>query len=119
MEPSGNTLLLIDTEVYADATERMVVFAPPNNWGKTATGGLDGIPAGRYAMRFLNDTNTTAGEASVIEIGSMIAVEQLATLGVYANDQSTFSDPYADAVVAFFSVADAGNRVLAEVTLGI
>jgi hypothetical protein len=119
LEPSGNTLLIIDTENYGATEERMLVWAPANNWGKTAAAGLDGIPGGRYAMRFLNNVSTTAPVASVIEVGSMVAIEQLATLGVYANDQSTFSDPYADAVVAFFSIADAGNRVLAEVTTGI
>jgi hypothetical protein len=118
LEPSGNTLLLIDTENYGDAEERMIVFTPPNDWGKSVAN-LDGIPTGRYGMRFLNNISTTDPIASAIEIGSMIVVEQLATLSVYADDALTFSDPYADAVVAFFSIADAGNRVRAEVTTGI
>jgi len=104
---------------YTDATERMFVWAPPNNWGKTATGGLNGIPEGRYALRFLCDVATTAASASVIEVGSLVAVESVATLALYSADQTTFSDSYADAVVAFFSVANDGNRVTAEVTMGV
>jgi hypothetical protein len=103
---------------YTASSERMLVWSPPNDWGKTAAGGLNGIPEGRYAMRFLCDVATTAAVASAVEIGSMLAVESIATLGVYDAEQSTFSDPYADGVVAFFSVADAGNRVIAEVTTG-
>ena len=116
LEPSGNTLLTIDGEQYTDGDERMIVFTPPNDWGKTAAGGLDGIPEGRYAMRFLNNVSTTAAVASAIEVGSMVATEQVVTLTEFSDNNMTYSDPYADAVVAFFSIANAGNRVRAEVT---
>jgi len=117
-EATTSSLIKIAGVNYTDATERMFVWAPPNNWGKTAVGGLNGIPAGRYAMRFLCDVATTAAAASVIEVGSLVAVESVATLALYSADQTTLSDPYADAVVAFFSIANDGNRVFAEVTTG-
>ena len=118
-EATTSSLIKVAGVNYTDATEVMFVWAPPNDWGKTAAGGLDGIQGGRYALRFLCNVATTAASASVIEVGSLLAIESLATLSVYASDQTTFSDPYADAVVAFFSVANAGNRVSAEVTMGV
>ena len=118
LEAAGSSLIIAAGANYGDVEERCMVWAPPNNWGQTAVGGLDGIPAGRYAVRFLTDVATTAGSASVIEVGSLITVEGLASLGVYEQEQSTFFDPYGEALVAFFSVADAGNRVVAEVTTG-
>jgi hypothetical protein len=118
-EPTTSSLIQVAGANYTVNTERMHVFTPPNDWGKIATGGLNGIPEGRYALRFMCAVATTAAVASVVEVGSMVAVESLATLSVYANDQSTFSDPYADAVVAFFSIANPGNRVYAEVTTGV
>lgn len=117
-EAAGSTLLITAGTNYGDAEERILVFAPPNDWGKTQAAGLSGIPGGRYAFRFRTDVATTAGSASVIEVGSMIAVEALADNGIWEQEQSTFFDPYAEALVAFFSVANAGNRVVAEVTTG-
>ena len=118
-EATGSSFIQAAGANYTATTERMFVFAPPNNWGKTATGGLDGIPEGRYGLRFISDVATTAASASVLEVGSMVAVESVATLSLYSDSDMTFSDPYADAVVAFFSIANAGNRVRAEVTTGV
>ena len=117
MEAAGSSLIKAAGSNYGDAEERCMIWAPPNNWGQTAVGGLDGIPVGRYALRFLCNVATTAAVASVIEVGSLVAMETVATNAEYASgDSMTYFDPYGEALVAFFSVADAGNRVYAEVT---
>lgn len=100
---------------YTDATERVFVWIPPNDWGKSV-GLATGLPDGLYALSFQTDVATTAAEASVIEVGSMVAVKALADNGIYENESSSFYDPYGDALVAFFSVTGVDNRVYAEVT---
>ena len=118
LEAAGSSFIKAAGVNYGATEERCMIWTPPNNWGRTVAGGLDGIPGGRYALRFLTDVATTAAVAAAVEVGSMVAVDTLATNGTYGPDWTTYDDPYAEALVAFFSVADAGNRVLAEVTTG-
>ena len=110
--------LLADT-IFGANEERCFVFSPPVDWGQTQASGLNGVPGGRYALRVrATDAPTTAAVASVMEVGTMVAVESLAAGGTYGPDWNTYRDPYAEALVAFFSLADAGNRIYAEVTTG-
>mgnify|MGYP001619371005 FL=1 len=119
LEAAGSSLIKAAGVNYGDAEERCMVWTPPNNWGQlTSTTLAAGVPLGYYALNFQCDVATTAAIASALEVGSMLAVDTLATNGTYGPEQATFFDPYAEALVAFFSVADAGNRVMAEVTTG-
>lgn len=115
-EPTASSLVKAAGANYTDGTERMFVWAPPADWGKVVS--IGSVPNGYYALRFTTDVATTAAEASVIEIGSLILLDTLAANGIYENESSTYYDPYADALMAFFDTADAGNRVYAEVTTG-
>lgn len=114
---AGATSLVGDVD-FAANSEVILVFDPPADWGKVQASGLSGISGGVYALniRATDAPDTTAAVASVIEIGTMTVVDALAANGTYGPEWSTISDPYADAVVAFFSVINAGNRTVAEVT---
>jgi len=100
------------------AGEIRFVWSPPSNWGKVTSIGT--IPAGVYALNVR--ATVVAGAAALagsIEVGSIVAARAVAANGIYANDWSTFSDPFAEAMTAYFSAADGGDRVSAEVTTGV
>ena len=93
------------------------VWEPPTDWGKSAALSAT-IPDGYYVLAFRvvgREANDVAAAVTGVEMGSMLTLEGLATLNVYANEDIAFDDPWADGLVAYFSVADAGNRVYAEV----
>lgn len=105
------------TNTVIDTGAREFVWMPPSDWGKVVS--LGGIPAGYYAINVtaaqLGVGDTTA-LANSVEVGTLLVVEAVSDNGVYESEFSTFSEPLADGVVAYFSTANAGNRVHAEVT---
>ena len=102
--------------VYATGALEFV-WLPPSDWGKVTA--ISTIPVGWYALRVLaasTAVNDTAALANTIEVGTLQAVEGVVDNGLLAQDWTTYSEPKADAVVAYFSTANAGNYVIAEVT---
>ena len=98
------------------AGENVFVWRPPVNWGKVVS--LNGVPAGMYAINVQSTTapDTTAALVTAIEVGTLIPVEAVADNGTYYSEQSTYRQPEADAVVAYFGTANAGNGGYVEVT---
>jgi hypothetical protein len=94
--------------------ELLLAFPIPPFWGKTT--GIPGLPNGYYALRFRATTQPAAsGRATAIEIGTIAAaVENVDDNGTFGMEQCSFWEPMADAIVAFFSTAGAGNYVTAE-----
>jgi len=96
------------------------VWKAPVNWGKVVS--IGDIPAGYYALNVRATTapDTTAAVASVIEIFRFpVLTEGLGDNGVYGPPD--FIQPWsreADALVAYFSTANAGNKIYAEVKAG-
>lgn len=92
------------------------VWAAPSDWGKTTT--LTGLPDGYYALHFQSaqrEANDVAAVITGIEIGSMYGIDTLADNGIWEEERLNWYVPYGDALVAFFSTAAAGNRVIAEI----
>ena len=90
------------------------VWSPPMDWGKVTS--LSVIPAGYYALKIAATTavDTTAALGSVCEIGVMPFVQEgLADNGIYSGEVN-YTCHEADALVAYFSTAAAGNQVYAE-----
>lgn len=106
---------LVNT-VYTAAVHEFV-WQKPADWGAIVA--IDTLPVGWYAIQ-VNTAHAEAGDtvalAKAIEVGTMIVVEAVADNGLYANDWTTFHEERADGLVAYFSTANAGNRVYAEVT---
>jgi len=106
------------TNTVIDTGAREFVWAPPDNWGKIT--GLTGLPNGYYGWRITtaqNGAGDTAALGNAMEIGYMLPVEAVADNGTYEGEDINFWMPEADAVVAFFSTANAGNRVYVEVSV--
>lgn len=109
----------IDNWTTAAAAEwttgaRNFVWARPADWGLST--GLTGIPNGYYALHMQSTGRQASDVAAVVtglEIGAMYALDTLGTTGVWRQETADYDDPYADAMVAFFGTADAGNRVSA------
>lgn len=107
--------------VWAAAVNNFV-WHRPSDWGKVVA--LGTIPAGYYALNVRSTTAPTlngngggtgvAGVATAIEIGTLVAIEALADNGIWEMEMVDFWEPKADGVVAYFSTANAGNRVYAE-----
>lgn len=96
---------------------REFVWMPPSDWGQVVS--LGGIPPGWraiYVTTAQSEAGDTAALATAIEVGTLLAVEAVADNGIYEQELTTMQEPLADALVAYFSVAGAGNRVYAEVT---
>ena len=113
------------------ANEGLVVVAPPVEWGRTATGGLSGIPEGLYAM----NVRATTAPATTAAIADSISLYRLYFLTeavadnasdaqdfgakdfVMAEDWHTTRDAiyYGDALVALFETANPQNRVTVQV----
>jgi hypothetical protein len=105
------------TNVVWAAGAHNFVWEPPTDWGVSAALSAT-IPNGYYVMAFRSadrEAGDTAGLVTGVELGSMLTLDQLAANNVYANEDIAFDDPWADGMVAYFSVADGGNRVYAEV----
>lgn len=102
---------------YATGEIRFV-WAPPDDWGKVTS--IGSVPAGFYALNVR--ATVVAGAAALagtIEVGNMLGVRAIAANGIWEQEQVNFSDPWADALVAFFASSDGGDRVYAEVTTGV
>lgn len=104
----------VNTVYAAGANE--FVWQPPADWGQVVS--LNSIPPGMYALniRSTDAPDTTAALATTIEVGTMLVVEAVADNGIYENELTTYSEAKADGLVAYFSTANAGNRVYCEVT---
>jgi len=104
------------TDTVWAAGENIFVWRPPLDWGRVTS--LTGVPAGMYAINVRSTTaaDTTAARATAIEVGTLIPVEAVADNGIYENENSTFHQYEADAVVAYFGTANAGNGGYVEVT---
>lgn len=96
---------------------RNFVWEPPTDWG--LSNGLSAtIPDGMYVLAFRTAGREALDVAPIVtgvEIGSLLAVDQVAANGNFNGSDLQYDDMYGDGLVAFFSVADAGNRVYAEV----
>lgn len=100
------------------AGEILFTWSPPDNWGRVVSIGT--VPAGYYALNVR--ATVVAGAAALagsIEVGNLMAVNAVAANGTYGPEWSTLSDPWADALVAFFGASNGGDRVYAEVTTGV
>lgn len=101
--------------VYTAAVKNLVMFSPAD-WSLTAGNG--GTPNGYYGIRLTSaqmGAGDTAALVTGIEIGTMLLVEGLVDNGIYATEEVDYWMPYCDGLVAYFSTANAGNRVYAEV----
>lgn len=98
------------------AGENNFVWQPPADWGQVVS--LNSVPVGMYAINVRSTTapDTTAALATTIEVGTLLVVEAVADNGIYENELTTFREERSDGLVAYFSTANAGNRVYAEVT---
>lgn len=95
--------------------ENLLVWTPPQDWGKTL--GLTGISDGWYAFNCRSTTApaTTAALATAIEIGTLVnVVENVADNSTVSEEICDYWEPFGDAIVAFFSTANGGNRVAAQ-----
>ena len=113
----ANQFTLTNTVIGTGARE--FVWIPPSDWGKVTA--ISTIPVGYYAINVTTaqaEASDTAALATAIEVGTILAVEAVADNGMYEQELSTMHEPLADALVAFFSVAGAGNQIYAEVTTG-
>ncbi len=100
--------------VYDASVHNLVMFSPAD-W--TPTSGNGGTPDGYYGIRFTSaqmGAGDTAGIATGIEIGNMLVLEALADNGIWEQEEVDYWMPYCDGLVAYFSTANAGNRVYAE-----
>jgi hypothetical protein len=99
---------------YAAAATNLVVMKP-SDWGKWTSTVL---PKDYYYLRFTSvgrEASDVAAVATGIEIGQLLALESVADNGIWEMETVDFWMPTADGIVAYFSVANAGNRVYAEV----
>jgi hypothetical protein len=91
------------------------VWQRPYDWKLTA--GNSGTPDGYYGLRFTAADREAGDVAAIItglEIGPMISVEGVPDNGIWGDDVIDFWMPGVDGVVAYFSTANAGNRVYGE-----
>lgn len=103
--------------VWAAAVTNFV-WHKPSDWGSWTSTVL---PQGYYYLRFTSaqrEASDVAAIATGIEIGTMLSIEALADNGVWEMEQVDFWEPKGDGLVAYFSTANAGNRLYAEVTTG-
>lgn len=101
--------------------ENVFVWNPPHDWGKITTSGTlfnEGFPEGYYALtiQFTGVAGTNDPGWTGIEIGTLHGVtEEVATNGIYEEDNINFMDFDADGVVAYFEEAATGNNCNFEV----
>lgn len=92
------------------------VWARPSDWTPTAANG--GMPDGVYALRFTSaerEGSDVAAQVTGIEIGVMpVLGAGLDDTHVFAAEAENIYHPAGDAVVAYFSTADAANHVYVE-----
>lgn len=93
------------------------VWLPPSDWGKVT--GISSVPNGFYALRVMaasTGAGDTAALATAIEVGTLKAVEAVDDNQILSSPGEAWQEHWADGVVAYFSTANAGNYVMAEVT---
>ena len=96
---------------------REFVWQKPSDWGAVVS--LGGIPAGMYAISVTTaqtEVGDTAALATAVEVGTLLSVEAVADNGLYSSEALCFWEPKAEGLIAYFSTANAGNRVYAEAT---
>ena len=94
--------------------ENIFVWDPPLNWGKVSVidATMGGIPIGMYAWQVRCTTApTTAALARAIEIGTLIAIENLDDDAILSDENCFHWEPQGDAIVAYFSTLNIGNNV--------
>ena len=102
------------------ANESLIVWAPPADWGRITGTGLNGVPAGLYAV---NIRATTAPSVAAVADSMTVcrlylvteALADNAVLEAAPGSMAFFMEPGGDALVALFGTADPGNRVTALV----
>ena len=102
--------------VYATGALEFV-WLPPADHGKVT--GISSVPNGYYALRVMAASTAagdTAGLATAIEVGVLKAVEAVDDNQLLSSHGEAWQEHKADGVVAYFSTANAGNYVIAEVT---
>lgn len=103
--------------VYAAAATNFVWHAP-SDWGAWTSTVL---PLDYYYVRFdsaQREASDVAAIATGIEIGTMLSIEALADNGIWEMEHVDLWEPKGDGLVGYFSTANAGNRLYAEVTTG-
>lgn len=93
------------------------VWEPASDWAPNDGSLMAGQFTGCYLLRFTSaqrEGSDAAAKITGLEIGSLLEVKEVASKGVYTHDLSAFTRGDADGVVAYFSVANAGNHVYAE-----
>lgn len=99
-----------------DAAVHNFVWMPPADW--TPSAALGGLPDGYYWLVVTSahrEADDVAAVATGVECGSLYCRESVADNGILAAEKVQYYEPDADAVVAFFQTANAGNAVYAEV----
>lgn len=106
--------LIAANTVYA-AQAQNFVWNKPTDWGAWTSTVL---PTGYYYLRFDSaerEALDVAAVATGIEIGKLLSIEALADNGVWEMEAVDYWEPKGDGLVAYFSVANAGNRAYIEV----
>jgi len=123
----ATTSVFLDDFTTADAvwsaTAHTFIWNAPSDWGQvrslqSGAPTLTGLPAGYYALHFQSAQREASDVAAVttgIEVGRMWAIESLTTNSIWEEETFNSWVPEADALVAYFGTADAGNRVQATV----
>lgn len=103
------------------ANEYLIAWDIFSDWGRVATGGLSGIPAGYYAVNVRAPTAPTiAAVADALAVGRLYHLVEGIT-----DNTAVFRDfagkdrrmPFGNGLVALFETANVGNRVSAEVRM--
>lgn len=88
------------------------VWKPPAIWGKTTA--LGGVPSGWYALSFTSahrEASDVAAVATGVECGTLLIYENANQYTVVADERAAMAEFSADAIVAYFSAANADNAV--------
>ena len=100
---------------YSTSAETVIAWDVPTDWGVHVSGLGTGTPITRYLINVRATTapDTTAGVATAISLYRIYFLESIAN---NATKEMNFSPaeawmPYGDGLTAFFSVANASNRV--------
>ena len=104
---------------YATATETVLAFDPPSDWGVHVSGLGTNTPVGQYLVnvRATDAPGTTAGLAGTLSLYRIYFIESIAN---NVTKEINFSPseawmPHGDGLIAFFSTANAANKVTALV----
>jgi len=113
--PAGVGNFVTSNAVWTAVETNLAMFSPAD-W--TVTAGLGGVPNGYYGVLFTSaqmGAGDTAALVTGVEIGKMLIVEGVVANGTWEQEQVDYWMPNVDGLVAYFSTANAGNRVYAEV----